>query len=275
MARLDDYEERDGERGIPRIAIIVGAIVVVAIIGAVLFAVLGRREQPKTDEGQQQPQQTVTVEDRDGGETSTESDIVGGKEPEQSVTEAPIEGEDGGEAGQQTEEQPTDEQWRQEHMNDNSASIPRGQKDAMKDWPPPSEETLAQYGALDPNQMTDVARKWTQEWVNMINDGDWDGHSEVLKSMMDQDYVRNHSDEFEVRWLYECLMDSLYVSKESMDYGEIMEVNVINRIPSPLTYVGIKVRTTIKSTEGNEESFVMYKMALSKEYKVSHFMVMY
>lgn len=274
MGRLDDYEEKDGERGIPRIAVIVGAIVVVAVIGAVLFAVLGRREQPKPDDEQQQPQQTVTVEDRDGGETSTESDIVGGKEPEQSVTEVPIEG-DGDDAGQQTEGQTKDEQWRQEHMNDNSASIPRDQKEAMKNWPPPSEETLAQYGALDPDQMTDVARKWTQEWVSMINDGDWDGHSEVLKSMMDQDYVRNHSDEFEVRWLYECLMDSLYVSKESMDYGEIMEVNVINRIPSPLTYVGIKVRTTIKSTEGNEESFVMYKMALSKEYKVSRFMVMY
>lgn len=273
MAYLDDYDDSQAKGGkrIPRVLIVVGVIAFVAALGFLLVGLLGQREQPQ----QVTPDDETTDVRFEGDESgsTTESNIVGGQ-PEEITTEVDIEGEPG---DQQEETQPADDQG-VEHMGDNSSSIPIEQKMAMAEGneiDAGTEEKYAQYGALNIDRMQDVARRFTSEWTQMINDSQWDAHSTVLKSMMDIDYIKNHSEEFEVMWLYQCVMDSLYISKASMQYGDVADVRIVNSVPSPLTYAKIRVNVAYQGTDGTSPGIVTYKMAMNKDYQVCRFAVDY
>lgn len=277
MAYLDDYEEE--KRGFPikRVAIIGAIVIAVGIIGFFVINVLNTNG----DDGPQDADDTTTAVviggDEQGVETTT--DIPGSEdttEPEVTETEVAIEtpAEDAG-GGAEGPASVAEEYDKPEYR---SSAIPLEEKMKMVEGnsiDDSVEEKYAQYGALNLDEMRDVATRWTNEWTAMINDGQWDRHSAVLKSMMDIDYVNNHSTELDVQWLYECLHDTLYVSSESMLFRDIKEVRVINSVPSPLTYMAIEVNVTYQSVDGSSDGTVIYKMALNRDYQVSKFSVSY
>lgn len=271
MAYLDDYEEEE-KKGFPFkiVAIVVAILVVLGIAGITVVSLVGREEpEPETDTGTE----TTTVVENDDQSDETESDItITTDEPEEDTTETDL--TEGG-ADDVTSQEP---EQRLDGPEFKSSAIPMEEKMKMvedNDIDEETEKKYAQYGALNIDQMRDVATRWTNEWAAMVNDTKWDEHSTVLKSLMDQSYVNNHGSEFEVMWLYECLHDTLYVSSESMLFKDIQEVRIINSVPSPLTYMSIVVNVDQQSPDGATPGTVTYKMALNRNYQVCKFHVSY
>lgn len=274
MAYLDDYEDDGKKKGLPvkGIVIAVVAVVVLGAAGVLAFNLLSGSDEPEPV-----PDDTTTavVVGGDGQETETVTDVTEG-EPEQVETVVDIDAPE--DEGAEPEEQEPSAAEAYDKPEYKSSAIPMEEKMKMiegNEIDASTEEKYAQYGALNIDQMKDVAIRWTNEWTAMVNDGQWDKHSAVLKSMMDIDYVNNHGTEFEVSWLYECLHDTLYVSSESMLFKDIKEVRIINSVPSPLTYMSIEVNVTHQSVEESYDDTVTYKMALNRDYQVSKFSVSY
>ena len=276
MAYLDDYED-EGKSGrkVPT-RIIVFVLAGLIVLGIALFAVIDAQRRPESaPEASSEPVTNVTIAsgDDEGEETVTETpadapsetsqrEVPPQPEPDNEVSDDPSAGSGTG-----------DETDKPEYK---SSAIPLEQK------MPPAESSIgqsteskyAQYGALNIDRMTDVAKKWTREWASMVNDLQWEEHSTVLKAMMDQDYVRNHSTEYEVRWLSQCLDNSLYVSGESLMLEDVAEVSVVNSVPSPLAYMTVVVNATQDRTIYGEpayETTIRYKMAVNKDYQVCRF----
>lgn len=267
MAYLDDYEGDKKKRRVP-IPLIVGVLLVAAAgVGALVLTLLRTPSEPEPEDVTGDATETVTIVDNEEASVTTgDSDIVGGvpveiEDPDLTPSEDDVD------QGQLTEED-------EARMYENSSAISAEEKALMlqdNEIDEHTEEKYAQYGALNIDRMSEVARNFVTEWTQMVNDSQWDAHSTVLKSMIDIDYVKNHSEEFQVKWLYECVVDSLYVSKESMTYNDIADIQIINSVPSPLTYVSITVNTTINSVEGGSPSSITYQMALNKNYQVCRF----
>jgi hypothetical protein len=275
MAYLDEYEEEEAKSFPFKVVAIVVAILLLLGIGG--FVALRLLSSPSGDGTPTDTGTTATIVENDEQSEETQSDVT-------DVTETPIESEetvtdvngddDGDDDTSDDEGQSPDESY--DGPEYKSSAISMEQKLAMTEGNEITDETeqkYAQYGALNIGQMRDVAERWTGEWTAMVNDGKWDEHSTVLKSLMDQGYVNNHGTEFEVQWLYECLHDTLYVSSESMLFRDIKDVHIINSVPSPLTYMSIEVNVTYQDVENPTDGTVTYRMALNRNYQVCQFHV--
>lgn len=273
----DDIVSDDGKKkgGLPKPVLIAAAIIVLLLLGAggiVLYATLQQPAAPTDIDGG-----TTTETDTEPGNTSTGTGTDTDDQPDATTETVEVEGDDEDESGDgdEGENAPAEDDPR---MYENSSDIPMEVKAAMvqgNEIDDDTEEKYAQYGALNIDQMKEVSTQFVTEWVEMINDGQWDEHSTVLKSMMDINYVNDHSTETHVRWLYECLHDSLYVSSESLHYNNVKEVQIINSIPSPLTYTAVTVNATVLGVDEFSDTTVRFKLAMNKEYKVCQFNVAY
>lgn len=268
MAYLDDYEEKE-KKGLPIKRILV-VLVGVVVLGIVIFAVANMLlNRPQEERPADDDTTTAVIVDDNGGSTETVSDRQETIETVEEPVDEPEEPED-------IQEPSAAEAYDRPEYK--SSAIPIEEKMKMiedNDIDAETEQKYSQYGALNIDQMRDVATRWTNEWTAMVNDGRWDEHSTVLKSMMDIDYVNNHSTDFETKWLYECLHDTLYVSSESMLFKDIKEVYIVNSVPSPLTHLTIHVNVDYQGVDGATPGTVIYKMALNRNYQVSQFHVAY
>lgn len=220
-----------------------------------------------------EPQQDVpTGVDAQGQEGTGDEHGADAQQPSSSSETVTDLDEDDGDAPEE------DSEWareREAHMHDNSASIPPEQKSvnlADVDIDDGTEERYSLYGALDIDRMRQAAGDFTAEWIQMVNDDEYDEHTELLKTLINQDYVRKEHEGDASSLLYMCLEDALYLPTGSMAYDSVSNVRIVNSVPSPLAYARVSCTAHIMTEDGGSElTVVSYDVAMDKDYMICEF----
>ena len=283
-AHADESRKKRDEKSRKRPSPVLVAVVLLVLgaIGAGGWVIVSNLNRPSTKVSHpSQPAETEKPESSGTEGGSGTSETSSQDAPETSVTTTPLEPE--GDAGttkkedapdaqkqlspeeiaaQETEAKETNRQMRSEVnaiVADAMAKAERG-------------EAPEPLGSLDRNRMQDVIKKFAAEWFSMANDRRWDAHSPALRALMAQDYVKEHQDDPHVHLLWECMANTLYLNYGSKQYTGLQNLQIVNSVPSPLTYALITMNyNTMIAERAPEQGTECIKIALNRDYQVCQF----
>lgn len=256
---------------IPRPLLIGVCVLILAALAVAGWLIMSRRPQRPTQ--QEQPTTTSPSEQKETSSGNVDTSI----EPETVTTVEPI--DEGGTTQKDSssdKQQPTaeeqaakQEELRKKEREERKAMI--ANQSPGKAIDENTEQDYSAYGALNIEQMESTIKKFAQEWFNMANDGNWDGHSPALRALMAQDYVKEHRSEFEVNQLWECLSNTLYINTGSKFYTGLADFRIVNSIPSPLAYAAITLSYESRSGGQVQTGTEIVRVAVNRQYQICEF----